>query len=71
MALQGDSGTTYLAKRDACNRAGGFHYVGSKGRAMLSRPTRALAKATKSAVAPAVEAQAEALPMSAQLLAGF
>ena len=34
MAIQGGSGAAYLAEPDARSRAGGFHFLGSKERAM-------------------------------------
>ena len=69
MILQGGSGAACLAEPDARSRAGGFHFLGSKERAMLNGPTHALAKAAKAAMAPAMEAEMKALFMNAQLLA--
>ena len=51
MIIQGDSDAAYLVEPDDRSRAGGFHFLGSKERAMLNGSARALAKAAKAAMA--------------------
>ena len=69
MATQPGSGAACLAEPDARSRAGGYRFLGAKDRAMLNGPACTLAKATKSAMAPAMGAEVKALFMNAQALA--
>ena len=61
----------YLVEPDARSRPGGFHFLGSRARAMLSGPTHALAKTIQAAMASAMEAEMKALFMNAQLLVEY